>query len=72
MWPHGFQPPSFFLTMCKGEARGEVERRVIPALSENSALATASLVGFRRWDLAKIGCPGFVKMWWSVEDLVAW
>ena len=51
--------------MCKGEAQGEVERRIIPAFSmaENSALATASLAGSRRRALAKTGGPGLVRMW---------
>ena len=52
--------------MWRGEAQGDVERRMIPAFSmaENSALAAASLAGSKRRALANTGGPGLVMMWW--------
>jgi hypothetical protein len=43
--------------MCKGEARGDFEQRIMPGNSNilNSALATSSFSGFRRRDFAKTG-----------------
>jgi hypothetical protein len=32
MSPHGPHVPSFFITMCRGLAHGEVERCTIPSL----------------------------------------
>jgi hypothetical protein len=55
--PLGHQDPSFFGTMCNGEAHGDFERRMMTADSKrlNSAFAIASLVGSRQRALANTG-----------------
>ena len=67
--PQGLQPPSFFLTMWKEEDQVSVEQRIMPAFSmvENSAFATASLLGSRRRCLVKTGGPGCVRRWCRIR-----
>ena len=57
--PQGRQPPSFFLTIWRGEDQGELDLHIIPAFSmaENSALADANFSGSNRQALANTGGP---------------
>ncbi len=52
-------------TMCKGEAHGDFERRIMPADSKllNSALAICDFSGSRRWDFAKTKTGGWLLVW---------
>jgi hypothetical protein len=57
--PHGRQLPSFFCTICKGLAQGDVERWMIPSASNcrNSALAACNFSPSNRRNLAAMGGP---------------
>jgi hypothetical protein len=57
--PHRGHDPSFFGIICNVEAKGDVERRIMPVDSKHfySALAISSLSGSRQWAMAKTeGC----------------
>jgi hypothetical protein len=55
--------PSFLGTMCKGEAHGDFDLRIMPADSNllNSVLVICNFCGSRRQDFAKTG--GSLLVW---------